>query len=120
MRILKNYMHFIDDRGEICGVIQQGTWHEMNCVTTKAHVLRGNHFHKQTYELIFIVKGKVKLTVRNIIKGESDSVFYFSSGEAFMLEPWENHSIETQEDSMWINMLSRAMNDENGKDIFTV
>lgn len=118
MKILKNYMHFSDARGEIRGVTQQGTWQEMNCVTTKAHAVRGNHYHKKTHELIFIVEGKIKLTVRKVRSNEPAEEFYFNSGEAFVLEPMENHTIEPLEDTTWINLLSRAMNDENGKDIF--
>ncbi len=119
MKILEHYMNFCDDRGAICGIVQQGTWQEMNYVTTKANVIRGNHYHKQTFELIFIVKGAVKLTVRNITRDESNKIFHFVAGDAFILEPSENHTIETLEDSAWINLLSRAMTDANGKDIFT-
>lgn len=120
MKRLDNYMNFSDARGEICGIVQQGSWQEMNYVTTKANVLRGNHYHKETRELIFVVSGRIKLTVRDIISGSPDETFFFAAGEAFIIEPMENHSIETLEDSAWINLLSRAMNDANGKDIFTL
>ena len=119
MKRLNNYMNFSDARGDILGIVQHGTWQEMNYITTKAHVLRGNHYHKETYELIFVVKGKIKLTVRDIVKDNLNETFFFNVGEAFILEPMENHTIETLEDSAWINLLSRAMNDKNGKDIFT-
>lgn len=120
MKILKNYMSFSDDRGNINGIIQQGQWQEMNCITTKANVTRGDHYHAKAEELIFIVQGSIKLYLRNVKKNSPLETFTFTAGEAFILEPYENHIIETLEDCTWINMLSCAMNDENGKDILQI
>lgn len=117
MKILENYMNFNDYRGQILGVVQEGTWREMNYVTTKVGVVRGNHYHEKTLELIFITAGSIRLRVRDVRKDEPATVFDFKAGDAFILEPYENHIVETLEDSAWINMLSRAMNEKNGHDI---
>ncbi|MBO4401971.1 MAG: dTDP-4-dehydrorhamnose 3,5-epimerase family protein [Selenomonadaceae bacterium] len=117
MKILEHYMSFADGRGQILGIIQQGNWQEMNYITTRAGVVRGNHYHEKTVELVFIVEGRIKLSVRDVRKSEPSATFEFMSGDAFIIEPYENHIVETQVDSAWINMLSRAMNEEHGKDI---
>ena len=120
MKILEHYMSFVDQRGQILGVVQQGTWQEINYVKTKAGVVRGNHYHEKTLELIFIVEGRIKLSVRDVRKAELAATFDFKAGDAFIIEPYENHIVKTQEDSAWINVLSRAMNEENGTDIVKV
>ncbi|MEM6353205.1 MAG: hypothetical protein AAF766_20820, partial [Cyanobacteria bacterium P01_D01_bin.14] len=54
-----------DERGIFWQLAQKG-WGEVNYVETHADKSRGGHFHKENYELFFIVGGQVEVTVRGL------------------------------------------------------
>ena len=111
-------MNYNDERGTITGIIQSGVWQEMNYITTRSGVVRGNHYHKKTQELFFIISGQIRITIYDVNKNDSANIFIAKTGDAFIIQPYEVHRFETQTDSSWINMLSSPIGKDDDADIF--
>ncbi len=118
MKIIEHYFSFNDSRGWIKGIDNQSTWEELNVMFTKKGEKRGDHFHRETSELIYIIQGKV-------------SIDWFSVGEptpehltltpmnGVIISPRENHTFTALEDTIWINALDKAF-DPSSPDIQTL
>ena len=51
-KIIKNYFNHKDERGEIKGLVNFGSWEEINYITSIEGTVRGGHYHKNTKELL--------------------------------------------------------------------
>jgi quercetin dioxygenase-like cupin family protein len=112
IRLINNYFRHIDDRGSLIGLINEGTWEEINLITSKKDIVRGNHYHNYTLELFIILEGEIEVTVQSI---EFDSMekHLVRSGDVFIIEPMINHIFSVKKDSKWINALSRKIEQAN-------
>jgi len=113
---LKPYFNYSDERGQLYGIIQKGIWKEINHITSSAGSIRGNHYHKKTLELFYIISGTIEVFIKNLRNGKETS-FNVISGDIFIVEPYELHTFNIKTDSSWINMLSKRI-DHNKPDIY--
>jgi mannose-6-phosphate isomerase-like protein (cupin superfamily) len=111
MQKLTPYFTRLDERGGFLGITQE-RWAEVNFIETRADQVRGNHYHKETRELFFIVSGEIEVVIDDLNSGKH-SEFSFSKGDVFIIEPYEVHTFRTRTDAQWINMLSKPMDTEN-------
>ncbi|MCW5314643.1 cupin domain-containing protein [Nostoc sp. KVJ3] len=111
MQRLSAYMMKTDNRGSLWG-ITQNNWAEVNFIETASEQIRGNHYHKETIELFFIVSGEIKIIIDNLHSGEHIE-FEVQKGDVFIIEPYEIHTFYTKTHSQWINMLSKQLDPEN-------
>jgi len=100
-----------DERGGFLGITKEG-WAEINFIETAAEQIRGNHYHKETRELFFIVSGEIEITIENLLSGEHSET-RVSKGDIFVIEPYEVHTFYTKTKAQWINMLSKPIDEEN-------
>lgn len=100
-----------DERGNFWQLAQDG-WGEVNFVETLADKRRGNHFHKKNYELFFIVKGQVEVTMRSLREPASQT-FLLNAGESLLIEPYELHTFYTRMDTQWLVLLSEGIAPED-------
>ena len=103
------------------GLINQGSWKELNFFSTKSNQNRGNHYHKKTDELFIILKGRIKIELTRVsdngkLIGETKSVI-IKKGDVFIIPKMIFHSFDIIEESNWINGLSIKMNNK-APDIF--
>lgn len=112
MQFYKPHFEYKDDRGAIRGIIKDKNWQEINIITSKKGIERGNHYHEQTIECLFITKGKIKVHVKNL-KTHEEKEYVVKENDCFVFEPYELHTLEILEDAEWINMLSVPMNNKN-------
>src|ERR1035437_2350243 len=112
IRFIDNYFRHFDERGSLIGLINEGTWKEINIITSKKDIVRGNHYHNYTLELFIILEGEIEVTVQSI---ECDSMekHLVRSGDVFIIEPMINHIFSAKKDSKWINALSRKIEQAN-------
>jgi mannose-6-phosphate isomerase-like protein (cupin superfamily) len=108
---LSLYFNNVDDRGGFWGITQE-SWAEVNFIETRAQQVRGNHYHKETRELFFIISGEIDVVIDDLNSGEH-SEFSFSKGDVFIIEPYEVHTFRTKTDAQWINMLSKPIDQAN-------
>lgn len=109
------YFYSVDERGSFVGVFQGCKWEEINYVESVEGSVRGNHYHKETVEGFFIIDGKIKVTLVDVVKG-SKRAFIAKKGDAMLINPNTLHTFEMLENSKWINLLSKPMGNKT-KDI---
>ena len=112
MEFLEKHTIHEDDRGQLLRVINKYAWGEINFVTSRAGIARGNHYHRSTKELFYILSGEVQIDVKNIVD-KVENHFRARPHMAFIIDPYELHTFTTIEDSSWINVLSRPMDDDH-------
>lgn len=112
--VISPYFTHTDERGNILGITNDENWEEINFIETEKNKTRGNHYHKNTKEGIFILEGLIKVSYLNI-KTNNTWVEYYQKGDFFIIYPYINHTFLCLEKSSWINMLSKKM--ENKPDI---
>lgn len=105
MQKLSTYVKRSDDRGGFWGITQE-RWAEVNFVETAAGQVRGNHYHKETRELFFIISGEIEIVVTDLRSGERTEISV-KKGDIFIIEPFELHTFRTKTDAQWLNMLSK-------------
>ncbi len=108
MEFLEMYVIHEDPRGVFRGITNKYTWGEINYIETRKNVVRGNHYHKFTKELFYILEGRVKIKIRNLFSGEAHE-FEAGPKTVFIVDPYEVHTFETLEDAKWLNMLSHSL-----------
>ena len=111
MLTVSPYIKFEDDRGGLFGITQE-SWAEANYIETKADQIRGGHYHKETRELFFIISGELEIAIKDLRSGESFE-FTANKGSIFVIEPYELHTFTARTDASWINMLSKAHDQQN-------
>jgi len=107
--LVSPYFYFADDRGKLMGVFQGRKWEEINYVESVKGCVRGNHYHKETAEGFFIIDGKVRVTLLDVVKN-SKRTFIAKKGDILLINPNTLHTFEMLEDSKWVNMLSKPFN----------
>jgi len=112
MRNLQPYSRLDDSRGTFIGITQNQKWAEVNFIETGRNQVRGNHYHKNTLELFFIISGRIKVNIFDIRKRKKEE-FIANKGDIFIVEPFEVHTFETLTDATWINMLSAPLDKDN-------
>ena len=95
-------------------MVNFGNWEEINIISSEAHSIRGNHYHKYTDELFIILEGRIKITLQNVLTnkklGKKKKTFEVLKGDVFFIKKNVNHIFETIEFSKWINVLSMKTN----------
>ena len=69
MKRLKPAFEHDDERGLFKEIIRGDKWRELNYAFRKKGVNSGNHYHKITYEMFYVIRGKVKVNIKNIRTG---------------------------------------------------
>lgn len=111
MQRLSPYIKKLDDRGGFWGITQEG-WAEVNFIETAAQQVRGNHYHKETRELFFIISGEIEIVIDDLRSGEHVEMTV-GKGDVFIIEPYELHTFRTRTKAGWINMLSKPVDQQN-------
>jgi dTDP-4-dehydrorhamnose 3,5-epimerase-like enzyme len=109
MRVEKPLGQHQDARGRLVTLFNQGTWPEANYIETQPNVVRGNHYHQSTHEMVFMIEGEVDVYLRRLDTGEQTHVV-LRPGDIFYIEPFEVHAFETRTYCRWLNFLSQPFN----------
>lgn len=114
-RRIEQYFEHSDLRGSIKGLVNLGTWREVNLINSDAGAVRGRHYHKLTEECFVILSGKILVKFRKPTAGIPDltAEMIFQAGDVFIVNPLVEHTFEILEKAQWINLLSVAMDSEN-------
>jgi mannose-6-phosphate isomerase-like protein (cupin superfamily) len=115
MRMLAPEQSSVDERGGFWGITRR-SWQEANYIETKAGQVRGNHYHKFTEELFFIISGEIDIMIDHQHTG-AHMEFRATKGDVFLIEPYELHTFHCRTSCQWINMLSSKL-DQNQPDFY--
>ncbi|HEX8978995.1 MAG TPA: cupin domain-containing protein [Parasulfuritortus sp.] len=105
MRKIEPYMEREDIRGKLIGLLNEGTWEEFNYLETRSGEVRGNHYHKVTREVFFIIEGEVDVVTQR--PGHAAEEVRLHAGDVLEIEPGETHTFFCRTETKWINVLSR-------------
>jgi dTDP-4-dehydrorhamnose 3,5-epimerase-like enzyme len=112
IKMLKPYFSFPDQRGLIIGLCQEGSWKEVNIISSRKGTRRGDHYHKDTNELFIMLKGLVKVHLQSVAEKDRVMTVVMKANDAFIVLPNTNHTFEILEESVWINMLDRVVEND--------
>ncbi len=110
---LKSYFSHKDDRGSILGISNKFNIEEINLIESKSGSVRGNHYHKKSFELFFIIEGEIEVIVQKISNGGlvgKQERFIVKENDIFIIKPYIVHSFNILKDSKWMNALSLKHN----------
>ena len=122
IKIINSYFESSDDRGSMFGIINQFKWEEINYFFSKKNSTRGGHYHKDTKELFFIQEGKIEISLQKINNNKRVGKIVKKNvikNDIFIIEENMYHEFFIQEDSKWINALTKK-HDINSPDFHNI
>lgn len=116
---LTHYCKFSDERGGFEGIVNQGSWQEINIVHTHAGCIRGGHYHRQTTEIIFLITGKADVELSPYDDLTRTSRISLMAGEGIQIPPMTVHRFFYLEQSSHVQLLDQRF-DPSHQDLFNV
>lgn len=111
IKFIKHYFESKDSRGSITGLINSGSWQEINVIESKAGITRGGHYHRNTVEAFIILAGKIEIELRDLA-GNTEKLTV-KKNDVFIIPVNTVHSFHCITNSKWINMLSIKHDPDN-------
>lgn len=100
MKVVRPECSDRDERGEIIDIIVKETIHYSTLITSAKGATRGNHFHKETVQYVYILEGKMKLLARMPDGPVVSAVL--EKGDLAVTVPMEGHAMIALEDSSFM------------------
>jgi len=88
---------FTDDRGDIKDLLVHEPIDSITVITSKKGVTRGNHYHKDTSQWVYVQSGRLKALTQN--EGEDVVATILEAGDVQKAEPMERHALVALEDT---------------------
>ena len=79
-----------DKRGKIIDILENEKINAITLITIKKGAVRGNHYHKKTYQWNYIVSGKMQLVT---LKNKKKKTITLSPGDIAVTKPGEAHAL---------------------------
>lgn len=90
--------HFIDHRGQITDILVGQPIDAVTVITCAKGAVRGQHYHRETVQWVYILEGQVKLLTR--FPGEPVRVTILEKGDLALTPPLESHTMIAVEESV--------------------
>ena len=104
-----------DGRGGLTQLIHDG-FSQINVLESKKGAERGAHFHKESTEAFYLIKGSVEV---EFIGKKSKEKVTFQQEDFFEIQPFVLHNMYFPEDCLMVQMYDKPVENEDGtKDIF--
>jgi quercetin dioxygenase-like cupin family protein len=111
MNIQQIKLTFEDSRGTITDIVEQIDFNGATIISSKAGSIRGNHYHKESVQYIYVLAGK--MISRSKKMGEKLTEVVVQRGDLISHEKHEAHMFEALEDTTFL-VLSSGL--RTGKD----
>lgn len=109
MNVKKILPVFTDERGSILDIISKDTINHVGYFFSKKDAIRGKHFHKEQKQYTIVIKGKVRIFVKNLLEKDSKiEKFELEKMEMILFPPFCYHAIEAIEDSECLVLTSKS------------
>lgn len=97
MHINTPKISFEDDRGIIKDILIRETIDAITVIQSKKGVVRGNHFHKNTTQWVYVLSGQLQ----SLTQKDDEPVIgqIVNGGDLIVAEPNEKHSLIAMEDT---------------------
>lgn len=100
MEVKKVPISFSDDRGDIVDIVTGENFEYATLIHSKKQAVRANHFHKQTYQYVYILGGSMRVVSQ--LPGEAPTEAILQSGDLILNVPHERHAFEALEDTTFL------------------
>jgi len=100
MKIIHKKSVFEDKRGRIIDILEKEIIEYVTLISSKKGSIRGNHYHKESMQYIFVLKGNLKLLTQ-MPRGKIETVL-IKSGDLVFTPPMEKHTVIALEDSEFL------------------
>ena len=97
MEIIKVKMVHSDNRGYIKDLVENENINAVTIITLTKGAIRGNHYHKETFQWNYIMSGKMKLVT--CLPGKGTQEVIMEKGDFAVTEPHEQHALVGLENS---------------------
>ena len=93
-----------DERGSITDIVEQIDFNGATIIHSKAGSVRGNHYHKQTIQYVYVLSGKMKCLAQK--PDEQVKMAIVEEGDLVWHEVLESHVFEALTDSVFLVLSS--------------
>jgi quercetin dioxygenase-like cupin family protein len=100
MDVQKIPVSFQDKRGDIIDILAEGHVEYVTLIHTRKGSVRGNHYHKDTFQHLYVLKGKLRAVSRMPGRDQTEAVLV--GGDLVLNVPEEHHAFEALEDSSFL------------------
>lgn len=100
MKIEKIKTSFSDERGDITDIMVKENVEYVTLITSAKGVVRGNHYHKETVQWAYLLKGKMKILTQ--FPGQPVEAGVMTEGDLVLTGKNERHAMEALEDSTFL------------------
>ena len=100
MEVVQRKSVFEDERGRIVDILENEIIEYVTMISSKKGAIRGNHYHKESVQYTFVLKGNLKL-VTQMPDREIETTF-IKPGDLVFTPPMEKHALVAQEDSEFL------------------
>lgn len=97
MKVVSPKCAHSDDRGEITDILTKENIEYITLITSAKGTNRGNHYHKKTVQMVYILKGRMKLLTQ--MPENPVMATILEKGDLAVTEPMERHAMIALEDS---------------------
>jgi quercetin dioxygenase-like cupin family protein len=91
---------FRDERGEIIDILEKIEIEYVSLISSKKGAIRGNHYHKNSLQYIYVLKGKIKIVAQHGKKKKE--IYIAKKGDLVYNLPKEKHAMLALEDSKFL------------------
>lgn len=100
MEVKKIKPSFQDERGKITDVITNEPVEHATIITSRKGAVRANHFHKDTFQYLYVLQGKLRVVGQMPGKDAIEAIMV--EGDLIVNVPEERHAFEALEDSTFL------------------
>jgi len=100
VKVVHKEIVFEDKRGQITDILENEIIDSVTIISSKKGAVRGNHYHKESVQYVFILKGRLRLFTR--APGEDIKSTIVEVGDLALTPPLEEHTLVALEDSEFI------------------
>jgi quercetin dioxygenase-like cupin family protein len=97
MKIIATEINHQDDRGAIVDLVEGANINAVTFISFTKGAVRGNHYHKQTTQWNYVIKGKIKVVTQMDDKPPEETIL--EQGSLLVTMPMEKHAIVGIEES---------------------
>jgi quercetin dioxygenase-like cupin family protein len=97
MKIIAAQINHQDDRGAIMDLVENTNIDAVTFITFKKGAVRGNHYHKQTTQWNYVIKGRIRFVTQ--VGDDPIQEAILETGALAVTGPMEKHALVGMEDS---------------------
>jgi len=103
VKVEKINIAYSDDRGSISDIFYKHQLDHVGVIRSVKGALRGDHYHKETIQHMYMMKGSLRYYYRELDEDNSNTKsIIINEGELVTTPPLEVHSLEILEENIFI------------------